>query len=53
MLANPIRRKERKKMTPARMMEALLPSKFKVMDEKQLPTTAPMGGRETAKVFPA
>ena len=53
MLANPIRRKERKKMTPERMMESLLPMKFKVMDERQLPTTAPMGGRDTANIFPA
>ena len=51
MLAKPISRKERKNMTPDRIMEFFLPIKSKVMDERQLPRTAPMGGRETAMVF--
>ena len=47
MLARPIRRKERKKMIPERMIESFLPAQFIVQDERQLPRIAPMGGRDT------
>ena len=47
MLAKPMRRKERKKMTPERMMEYFLPTQFSEMEERELPSIAPTGGRET------
>ena len=48
MLAKPKRRKERKNMMPDKMMECFLPSQFKVREERQLPSMAPMGRRDTA-----
>ena len=35
-------------MTPDRMIEYFLPAQLRVMEERQLPNIAPMGGRETA-----
>ena len=49
MLARPMRRKERKNNTPARMMENFLPPQFREREERLLPRIAPSGGRDTIR----
>ena len=48
MLAEPIRRKERKNKTPEKIMDNFLPAKLREKYERLLLSMAPMAGRETA-----
>ena len=47
MLARPMRRKEKKKVTPAKMIENFLPPQLRETEERLLPSIAPSGGRDT------
>ena len=42
-----MRTKERKKNTPARMMENFLPIQLREREDRLLPSMAPSGGRDT------
>ena len=45
-----MRTKERKKNTPARMMENFLPIQLREREDRLLPSMAPSGGRDTVMV---
>ena len=45
-----MRTKERKKNTPARMMENFLPIQLREREDRLLPSMAPSGGRDTVWV---
>ena len=48
MLARPVRRKEREKIPPHRIIASFLPARLSKKEEHRLAKTAPRGGKETA-----